>query len=264
MKRPLVMGIVNLTPDSFSGDGYGNDPARAIAHARHQFEAGADILDLGAESSRPGAASITVEEELSRLRPVLDTLGDWGIPLCVDTRKPEVMRYAIDAGASMINDIHALQAPGAMEVVADSNVTVCLMHMQNEPATMQSEPHYENVVTDVIEFLKTRVAACLAAGIAPERLMLDPGFGFGKTLAHNLALLRHLDRIVALGFPVLVGLSRKSMLGTLTGQKVDDRLSASVAAALIAVQRGAAIVRVHDVAATGDALAIFNAVRNDV
>lgn len=258
--RPLVMGIVNLTSDSFSGDGCGNDVARALAHARHQLEVGADMLDIGAESSRPGATPITVEAELSRLRPVLATVCDWGIPVCVDTRKPEVMRHALDAGAAMINDIHALQAPGALEIVADSNATVCLMHMQNEPATMQTAPHYENVVTEVIEFLETRVAACLAAGIVRKRILLDPGFGFGKTLVHNLTLLRHLDRIVALGFPVLVGLSRKSMLGTLTGRDVDDRLPASLAAALLAVQRGATIVRVHDIAATRDALAIFNAV----
>jgi len=257
-----VMGIVNLTDDSFSGDGCGNDPARAIAHAQHQLEAGADILDLGAESSRPGATPITVEEELSRLRPVLAVVCDWGIPICVDTRKPEVMRVAIEAGASMINDIHALQAPGALDIVANSSATVCLMHMQNEPATMQAAPHYENVVTEVIAFLETRRAVCIAAGFAPDRIVLDPGFGFGKTLAHNLALLRHLDRFVALGSPVLAGLSRKSLLGTLTGQDVGNRLPASLAAALLAAQRGATLLRVHDVAATRDALAVFNAVED--
>lgn len=263
LDRPLVVGIVNLTPDSFSGDGVGSDAARAIAHAQAQIEAGADILDLGAESSRPGAEPVSAREELDRLLPVLDALRDCGLPLSVDTVKPEVMRAALAAGADMINDIAALRAPGALEAVAGSPAAVCLMHMQGEPRTMQADPRYDDVVAEVSGFLAERVAACEAAGIARERIVIDPGFGFGKTLAHNLALLRRLDRFAAMGLPVLAGISRKSMLGHITGKPVAERMPASIAAALLAVQKGAALVRVHDVAATRDALAVLNAIEGD-
>ncbi|MDD5249355.1 MAG: dihydropteroate synthase [Rhodocyclaceae bacterium] len=260
LQRPLVMGIVNLTPDSFSGDGLGGDASRAVAHALAQLEAGADILDLGAESSRPGAPPVAAADELARLLPVLRALRDAPVPLSVDTAKPEVMAAALAEGAAMINDIAALQAPGALAAVAASDAAVCLMHMQGEPRTMQAEPRYGDVVAEVGSFLAARAQACLAAGIDAARIVVDPGFGFGKTLAHNLALLKDLGRLRALGYPVLAGLSRKSMLGAITGRPVTDRVSASVAAALLAAERGAAIVRVHDVAATCAALAILTAV----
>jgi len=257
---PLIMGIVNLTPDSFSGDGLGGDAAAAIARARGQFEAGADILDLGAESSRPGAAPVPAAEELARLLPVLRAVRDWGVPVSVDTAKPAVMRAVLAEGAAMINDIGALQAPEALAAVAASDAAVCLMHMLNDPRTMQQNPQYGDVAVEVAAFLQARAAACEAAGIARERIVLDPGFGFGKTLEHNLALLRALPDLAAPGYPVLAGLSRKSMLGAITGREVGDRVAASTAAAMLAVQRGATIVRVHDVAATRDALSILNAV----
>ncbi len=259
--RPLIMGIVNLTPDSFSGDGVGDSAAAAIAHAAAQRDAGADLLDLGAESSRPGAAPVPVEVEIARLLPVLHAVRDWGLPISVDTAKPEVMRAVIDAGASMINDILALQAPGALAVVAASDAAVCLMHMQGEPRTMQADPQYADVTQEVRDFLAARVAACVAAGIPRERLLIDPGFGFGKTLEHNYMLLAELRRFDDLGVPILAGLSRKSMLGAVTGQPNGlARVHASVAAAVLAVERGARIVRVHDVAATRDALAVLAAI----
>jgi dihydropteroate synthase len=260
LARPLIMGIVNLTPDSFSGDGVGSDAARGIERARAQLEAGADILDLGAESTRPGAPPVPAGEELARLLPVLRSLRDAPVPVSVDTLKPEVMRAALAEGASMINDVAALSAPGAVEAVAASDAAVCLMHMQGEPRTMQAHPEYGNVVAEIRTYLAGRARACVAAGIDRSRIVLDPGFGFGKTLAHNLALLRALPEFAADGFPVLAGLSRKSMLGLITGRPAAERVAASVAAALLAVQRGAAIVRVHDVAATRDALAVLNAV----
>ncbi|MDP2795321.1 MAG: dihydropteroate synthase [Sulfurisoma sp.] len=262
LDRPLIMGIVNLTPDSFSGDGVGDDVARAIAHARVQLEAGADILDLGAESSRPGAPPVAARDELARLLPVLRALRDCGVPVSIDTIKPEVMRAALAEGAAMINDIAALTAPGAIEAVAASDAAVCLMHMQNDPHTMQQNPHYGDVVAEVAAFLRARAAACEAAGIDGSRIVLDPGFGFGKTLEHNLALLRAFPDLAALGYPVLAGLSRKSMLGAITGRPVEQRAPASIAAAMLAVQKGAAIVRVHDVAATKDALSVLNTVEN--
>jgi dihydropteroate synthase len=258
--RPLVMGIVNLTADSFSGDGVGADPGRAIAHARSQWEAGADILDLGAESSRPGAVPIGASEEIDRLLPVLEAVCRWGVPVSVDTCKPEVMRAALAAGAAMINDISALAAPGALPLVAASDCAICLMHMRGEPRTMQEAPAYEDVVVEVRAFLAARVAACRTAGIADDRIVLDPGFGFGKTLAHNLRLFRALTAAGWEGFPLLAGISRKSMLGAITGRPVEGRLAASVAAALLAVQKGAKILRVHDVAETRDALAVLAAI----
>jgi dihydropteroate synthase len=260
LDRPLIMGIVNLTPDSFSGDGLASDTARAIAHARVQIEAGADLLDLGAESSRPGAIPTPLDEELGRLLPVLEALKNCGVPLSVDTYKPEVMRAAITHGASMINDIYALRMPGALEAVADSDCALCLMHMQGEPLTMQQQPRYADVVAEVRDFLSARVLAAVAGGISRNRLVLDPGFGFGKALEHNLQLLRYLPKLSAESLPVLAGISRKSMLGAVTGRTVADRLPASLAAALLAVQRGASILRVHDVAATRDVLAIWHAV----
>jgi len=260
LERPLVMGIVNVTPDSFSDGGRYCDPARAIAHGRQLVEEGADLLDIGGESSRPGAQSVSVEEELRRVLPVIEALAGVGVPLSVDTVKPEVMRRAVAAGASVINDIAALQAPGALEAAAASDAAVCLMHMQGEPRTMQADPTYDEVVAEVRDFLAARVAAAQAAGIAAERIIVDPGFGFGKRLEHNLALLRHLGQFADLGACVLAGLSRKSMLGEITGRKVSQRDTASVAAALLAARNGARILRVHDVAATQDALAVWAAV----
>jgi dihydropteroate synthase len=253
------MGVVNVTPDSFSDGGRFLDPHAAIGRANALIDEGADMLDIGAESSRPGARGISAEEELSRLMPVLEGLRGCAIPVSVDTVKPEVMRAAIEGGAAMINDVVALRSPGALEAVAGSDVAVCLMHMQGEPRTMQSEPCYRDVVAEVGAFLAERVAMAEAKGIARERIVIDPGFGFGKTVAHNFELLRNLDRFTALGLPVLAGWSRKSTLGAITGRGADDRLAASLAAALLAVQRGARIVRVHDVAATHDALAVLAA-----
>lgn len=264
LDRPLVMGIVNLTPDSFSGDGLATSSAQAIAHARAQIAAGADILDLGAESSRPGAIPTRLDEELSRLLPVMEALAGCGVPISVDTYKPAVMRAALAAGAAMINDIYALRMPGAVEALADTDCAVCLMHMQGEPLTMQQAPTYGDVVVEVRDFLAGRVAVLEAAGIARERIVLDPGFGFGKTLEHNLELLRHLPDTTVSGLPILAGLSRKSMLGGITGRSVEERLPASLAAAVIALAGGARILRVHDVAATRDALAVWSAVRNAV
>jgi len=264
LDRPLVMGIVNLTPDSFSGDGLATSSAQAIAHARAQIAAGADILDLGAESSRPGAIPTPLDEELSRLLPVMEALAGCGVPISVDTYKPAVMRAALAAGAAMINDIYALRMPGAVEALADTDCAVCLMHMQGEPLTMQQAPTYGDVVVEVRDFLAGRVAVLEAAGIARERIVLDPGFGFGKTLEHNLELLRHLPDTTVSGLPILAGLSRKSMLGGITGRSVEERLPASLAAAVIALAGGARILRVHDVAATRDALAVWSAVRNAV
>lgn len=257
------MGIVNLTPDSFSGDGLASDPAQAIEHAWRQIEAGADLLDLGAESSRPGALPTSLDDELARLLPVLDALGDCGVPISIDTYKPEVMRAALAHGASMINDIYALRMPGAFAAVADSDCAVCLMHMQGQPLSMQQQPHYGDVLTEVRDFLEQRSMAALAGGIERERLVLDPGFGFGKTLQHNLQLLRHFDRLSIDSLPVLAGLSRKSMLAAITGRPLDQRLAASLAAALLAAERGAAILRVHDVAETRDVLNVWQAVCSD-
>jgi len=262
LATPLIMGIVNLTDDSFSGDGLGGDPQRAIAHGLRLVEEGAHILDIGGESSRPGAATISVQQELTRLLPVIAGLCDCGVPLSVDTTKPDVMREVLAVGADMINDVAALQAPGALQAVAASKAAVCLMHMQGEPVSMQRAPQYADVVGEIVAFLAGRVRVAEAAGIAAERIVVDPGFGFGKNLEHNLDLLRHLPALKAAGRPLLVGLSRKSMLGLLTGRPPGERLHTSVAAALLALQRGAAIVRVHDVAATRDAIAVWNAVED--
>jgi dihydropteroate synthase len=263
LDRPLIMGIVNLTDDSFSGDGLRGQAENAIAQGLRMVDDGADLLDLGAESSRPGSEPVSQQQELERLLPVIGGLLDCGVPLSVDTVKPVIMSAALAAGADMINDIFALQAPGALEAVSASNAAVCLMHMQGEPRTMQSDPRYADVVAEVAGFLDDRVTACTAAGIKKNRIVIDPGFGFGKTLAHNLALLRHLDRLAKSGLPVLAGLSRKSMFGLITGRPVGARLPASIAAAVLAVQRGAAIVRVHDTAATRDALSVLRAIEDN-
>lgn len=257
------MGIVNLTDDSFSGDGLRGQAANAVAQGLRMVEEGADLLDLGAESSRPGAEPVSAQQEADRLLPVIEALRGCGVPLSVDTVKPDIMTAALTAGADMINDIAALRAPGAIEAVAASNAAVCLMHMQGEPRTMQSDPRYGDVVAEVASFLDARVAACTAAGIDKNRIVIDPGIGFGKTLAHNLALLRHLDRLAASGLPVLAGISRKSMLGVITGRPVVERMPASIAAALLAVRRGATVVRVHDVAATRDALLVLRAIEGN-
>jgi dihydropteroate synthase len=256
------MGVVNVTPDSFYDGGRHADPRAAIEHARRLVAEGADLLDIGGESSRPGADSVPADEELRRVLPVLDGLRDVGVPVSVDTTKPEVMGAALERGAAMINDITAFASPGALEVVARSEAALCLMHMQGRPRTMQTDPVYGDVVAEVRGFLAARAQACAAAGIARERIVLDPGFGFGKTVEHNLALLAHLGEIVALGFPVLAGWSRKSSLGRITGRPAEDRLAASLAAALLCAQRGARMVRVHDVAATRDALAVLAAVES--
>lgn len=254
------MGIVNVTPDSFSDAGHFFDTGRAVAHALALVEQGADILDIGGESSRPGALAVTEEEELRRTLPVIQALADRGIPLSIDTTKPEVMRRAVEAGAAMVNDIAALAAPGALETVAATQAAVVLMHMRGEPRTMQQAPEYEDVVTEVKTFLGSRVKRARQAGIATQRIVVDPGFGFGKRLEHNLALLRQLGSLLDLGYPILAGLSRKSSLGAITGRPVEQRMPASLGAALVAVAKGAAIVRVHDVAATRDALAVWQAV----
>ena len=261
LERPLVMGVVNVTPDSFSDGGLHTDAQQAVAHARRLIEEGADLLDIGGESTRPGAAPVTLDEERRRVLPVLEALAGGGVPVSVDTRKPGLMREAIAAGAAMVNDVTALTASGALEAVANTPAAVCLMHMQGEPGTMQVNPSYADVVREVRGYLGQRVAAAETAGIARDRIVVDPGFGFGKTLEHNLALLRSLAEFRSLGVALMAGLSRKAMLGRLTGRDPQDRVHASIAAALLAVQNGAQIVRVHDVAATRDALAVWTAVK---
>ena len=258
-KRPLIMGVINATPDSFSDGGHFDTAEKATEQVERLMQEGADILDIGGESTRPGSRSVGANEELSRIMPVIEFALSMNIPVSVDTSKPEVMRVAIDAGVTLVNDTNALQAPGALEIVANSSVMTCLMHMQGNPETMQLNPHYSDVVAEVMSFLKQRVASAIAAGITRDRIIVDPGFGFGKTLAHNLALLHQLDKIAAMGWPVMAGLSRKSMLGTITGNAVDNRVHASVAAALLAVGQGAKVVRVHDVKATRDAFSVFAA-----
>jgi dihydropteroate synthase len=252
------MGIVNVTPDSFSDGGLYGSTERALRHATCLIEQGADWLDVGGESTRPGSTSVSVEEELCRVIPVVEALAGMNVSVSVDTSKPEVMRASIKAGAAMINDVNALQAAGALEAVATGGVAACLMHMRGAPHSMQISPRYDDVVAEVKAFLQERLTAAQAAGIPRERLIIDPGFGFGKTYDHNIQLLRHLDRFTDLGVPIMVGLSRKAMLGKITGNEVHDRVHASIAAALLAVARGAAIVRVHDVKATRDALAVYN------
>jgi dihydropteroate synthase len=260
LDRPRIMGIVNVTPDSFSDGGRLADVDAAIAHALRLVDEGADLIDIGGESTRPGAAEVSEQEELDRVLPVIERLAGRTVPISIDTSKPGVMRAAVAAGASMINDVRALRGDGALEAAAGLGVPVVLMHMQGEPRTMQAAPEYDDVVADVRNFLSQRIFACEMAGIERKKLLVDPGFGFGKTLEHNLALLRRLDALRDLGAPILVGLSRKSMLGQLTERAVEDRVAASCAAAVLAAVRGARIIRVHDVAATHDALAVWSAV----
>jgi dihydropteroate synthase len=256
---PRVMAVINLTDDSFSGDGLKGDVAAALRRASMALEEGADMLDLGAESTRPGSESVPEAQEIERVVTAVEALRSLGIPLSVDTTKPAVMRAALAAGAEIINDIGGLEAPGAVEAVAGSGCGLCVMHIQNDPRTMQHAPHYDDVVSEVAEALKARVRALTAAGVARGRIVLDPGFGFGKNVAHNYSMLKHIGRFAVDGLPVLAGLSRKSMLGAVTGAAVENRLIASVAAAVLAVERGARIVRVHDVAATVEALKIWRA-----
>jgi dihydropteroate synthase len=260
LDRPRVMGIVNVTPDSFSDGGHHAEAGAAMAHCERLLREGADILDIGGESTRPGARTPTPEEERARVLPVVRHAVTLGVPVSVDTSEPRVIAAALDAGADIVNDVRALRRPGALQAVAaHPSAGACLMHMQGEPTSMQVEPRYGDVVADVAEFLGERLQAALAAGIARERLVVDPGIGFGKTATHNWELLRRQHELLRLGLPLLVGWSRKSTLGALTGRAVDERGVASVAAALAAVSRGAAVVRVHDVAATVDALKVWEA-----
>lgn len=253
------MGIINVTPDSFSDGGLFESSAKAIDHAEHLISEGADIVDIGGESTRPGSAAVDIDIELSRVIPVIKALVNKNIAVSVDTSKPEVMRQAIEVGAIMVNDINALRSPGAIAAVKDSDVLICLMHMQGEPGNMQENPHYTDVVTEVLNFLTQRIDTLQTAGISKKRLIVDPGFGFGKKLNHNLKLLHHLDKLNSIQVPILAGLSRKSMLGSITGNDVEQRIHESIAAALLAAVNGAKILRVHDVKATRDAIAIYSA-----
>lgn len=261
---PQVMGILNVTPDSFTDGGQFINPQRALERARQMVAAGAAIIDIGGESTRPGAEAVAVEEELRRVIPLVEILADeLPVPVSVDTSKPEVMRAAVAAGAGMLNDVYGLRQPGALEAAAESGVPVCIMHMQGEPRSMQANPQYEDVVAEVTGFLLERAHAAIASGVARENIVLDPGFGFGKNLEHNLLLLKHLDRLAMHGYPVLAGLSRKRMIGSLLGDvPLDQRLHGSVAAAAIAAMKGARIVRVHDVKETVEALKIAAAVES--
>jgi dihydropteroate synthase len=257
----LIMGIINVTPDSFSDGGRFLAVESAVEHGLKLREEGADLLDVGGESTRPGADAVSMEEELHRVIPVVRALATEGAAVSIDTQKPEVMRAAIDAGAVMVNDVNALRAKGALAAVAATDAAVCLMHMQGSPKTMQQDPRYGDVVAEVRQFLLERADAAVAAGIGGERIVLDPGFGFGKTRAHNIELLRHLDSLANTGYAVLAGLSRKSLIAHITGRSMEERVFGSVVAAIIAVQKGARLVRVHDVAATKDALAVLGALR---
>ena len=260
LTRPLIMGVLNVTPDSFSDGGKFIQLKQSLAHAHALIAEGADILDIGGESTRPGAAPVSLDEERRRVLPVLESLAGGTVPLSIDTQKPELMREAVAAGAALVNDVNGFRAPGAFDAVANSNAAICIMHMQGEPRSMQRNPGYADVTLDVRDYLAARIKAAAAAGITGERIVIDPGFGFGKTLEHNLKLLRELSGFSVLGCALLAGLSRKAMLGKITGREPDQRVHASTAAALIAVQNGANIVRVHDVAATRDVLAVWHAV----
>ena len=263
LSSPQVMGIVNVTPDSFSDGGQYQHVETAVAHALDLIAQGAAVLDIGGESTRPNATPVPLDEELQRVIPVIEALvaREIPVPISIDTYKPAVMRAAIAAGASIVNDVRGLQEEGALAAVAQSTAGVCIMHMQGTPQTMQQDPHYEDVVAEVTAFLRTQRDACLAAGVAPQRIMLDPGFGFGKTRAHNIALAKALPTLLTLGCPLLVGLSRKSVLGQMTGNDVDARLYASVAAAVISAMQGAHLLRVHDVKATVEALKVVTALK---
>lgn len=261
LERPLVMGVVNATPDSFSDGGRFLNPEAAVAHARRLVEQGADLIDIGGESTRPGAAPVSEQEELDRVLPLLQMLQDLGTPISIDTRRPGVMKAALAAGASMINDVRALAEPYAHEAVATTGCAVCLMHMKGDPRTMQHSPHYDDVTREVKAFLKEAVRKAMFAGIGRDRIVVDPGIGFGKTPAHNLALLRELDHLKDIGVPILVGVSRKSLIGAVTGRPVEERLAGSLAMALLALLGGATILRVHDVKETRDVIAVWEAFR---
>lgn len=263
LSTPQVMGILNVTPDSFSDGGQYTHTESAVAHALTLIEEGAAVLDIGGESTRPNATPVPLEEELQRVIPVIEALvaRNIPVPISIDTYKPAVMRAAIAAGASIVNDVRALQEPEALDIVAESHAGVCLMHMQGTPQTMQDDPHYENVVAEVKAFLLARRDACLGAGIDANRILLDPGFGFGKTRAHNIALAKSLAELLELNCPLLVGLSRKSVLGQMTGNDVAARLYASVAAAVVSAMQGAHLLRVHDVKATVEALKVVTALK---
>ncbi|WOX51561.1 dihydropteroate synthase [Aeromonas sp. CD] len=255
LERPHVMGILNVTPDSFSDGGHFNQLERAMTHARQMVAEGATLIDIGGESTRPGAPDVSEQEELDRVIPVVERMvAELEVMISLDTSKAAVMREGCAAGAHLINDVRALLEPGALAAAAVANVPVCLMHMQGQPRTMQAEPHYDDLLGEVRAFFDERIAACLAAGIRREQLLLDPGYGFGKTLAHNYQLLAQQEKLLDYQLPLLVGMSRKSMIGNLLGRSVDERLAGSLACALIGMQRGARIIRVHDVRATMDAL----------
>ena len=262
LNRPHVMGIVNVTPDSFSDGGQFSQTQLAVEHALKLAQEGADILDIGGESTRPNATPVSLQQELDRVIPVIERLAKQvRIPLSIDTYKPQVMQAAIAAGASMVNDVCALQQAGALEIIAKGNVGVCLMHMQGTPKTMQIDPQYTDVVTEVKSFLMARFETCTQVGIDKSRILFDPGFGFGKTRAHNIALIKDLSQLATIGQPLLVGLSRKSVLGQMTGNDVDARLYASIAAAVVSAMQGAKIIRVHDVKATVEALKVVTALQ---
>lgn len=262
LSTPKIMAIINITENSFSGDGLAGKRELIRAHAERLIADGADILDVGGESTRPGIQPVSLQEELDRIVPVVEALADLGTPISVDTMKPEVMDEAIKAGAAIINDVRALEAPGAIEIVSQSTVGVCLMHMKGEPRTMQQAPRYDDVVQDVSEYLQGRADALHSAGVRRNRVCIDPGFGFGKTLAHNITLFRSLEKFITMKYPLLIGVSRKSMLGEITGQPVGRRTTASAIAAVLAISRGASIVRVHDVSETRDALSVWQALRS--
>ena len=260
---PQVMGILNMTPDSFCDGGQFNQLDKALLHVRQMIDEGADIIDIGGESTRPGASAVSAEEELHRVIPIIEAIrAESDIPVSIDTSKPTVMHEAVRAGANMINDVRALQEAGAVEVAAELGIPVCLMHMQGQPRSMQNQPHYTNVVEEVLQFLLGRVECCEAAGISRDRLVIDPGFGFGKTLHHNLELFHGLERFVATGLSVLVGVSRKSMIGQVLDIPVEARMPASVALAGLASWLGAAIIRAHDVQATVHAVRMCQAIKN--
>jgi dihydropteroate synthase len=263
LSRPIVMGVLNVTPDSFFDGGRFLAPEAAYEHAQNMVEQGAAIIDIGGESTRPGAEPVPLDEELRRVLPVIERLAGSPAVISIDTSKPQVMREAARAGAGLINDVCALKEPGALEAALAGNCAVCLMHMQGEPRTMQVAPHYVDVVSEVKAFLSARAHACMDGGLAPSRIAIDPGFGFGKTKAHNLELVRRLDELAELNWPLVVGLSRKSMLASILGSRDADRLSGGVALAVLGALKGAAIIRAHDVRATVDALRVVAAVRHE-
>jgi dihydropteroate synthase len=262
LSKPQIMGILNVTKDSFSDGGLYLNPEDAKQQAQKMIEAGASIIDIGGESTRPGAEPVTIDDELNRVIPIIEYVNQLNIPISIDTNKPEVMKAAVRAGASMINDVWALQKEGALETAAKLKVPICLMHMQGSPQTMQQKPKYNDVVDDIITFFNERISSCKAAGISQDRLILDPGFGFGKTLEHNLTMLRRLREFNVLKLPILAGMSRKSMIGAIINKPADKRVSASVALAILAWQSGASFIRVHDVTETKDALDIVTAVNS--